>query len=220
MALPTAFARTAQDSSACSHVCGRPGVVSLAAILTGSFRYLGVAPTLRDPTSAEWCSQALGVLAGSSAIEIFLIALRAFRTRKSTDYVAITCLEMVDMTIGLIGGEKEAVLTSVLAVLLGYIFVRRRFPIAALLLAAFLYVALVAPFVTSYREVIRTADGGLPIYSSVGIGVSQLIKGDAPAKPVENTGARFRLIDNLVVITDRTPGDSPTDHSQNCSHPH
>lgn len=184
------------------------GALALAAALSGSYGYLGDEVVLAA-TDVSWYTTPLTILSSLRGAAILVIWVRALESPRMGPLLLAVAIAAVDFAAGFLSGMKEAPVTTFLAVMLAYLFVRRKLPV--LMLAAFSgwFVLFLAPWVASVRNELR-GNGVLTLQE----GLSAMVS--SPFQLTVDSGweiwdslSRFRLIDNVAIIIQKTPSELP-----------
>ncbi len=190
-------------------------VARLATVrFTGSFGYVGAAATLLSTPLP--LGQLLNMV---SMLAIFAIAAAAYQlfSRPSTGrLISLLLLVGIEATVGALGGGKESFVLSMLAVLIPYGALRGRLPLKVILIGAFLFLWLVVPFNTSYRQVVRSERSVLTPSAAVAAApqvLSQVARPNSIQTVLVDSAytllRRIREIDSVAIIRQRTPGIIP-----------
>ena len=190
-------------------------VLIAQALLEGRLGYAGGAE-ITASSDVPVYSQALTVLTALTTASLFGLATRVANERRLGDGLILMAFASVQLVISLLSGLKEDYLTVIIAVGLPFLIRRRRLPLAGISAALLVFIFLVTPFVTTFREEIRTQANRLDLSSSIATGARLLWSGDFlpnrsldSADPTQATVLRVRLIDNLIIIMDKTPATIP-----------
>lgn len=190
-----------------SYVLGLSALV-LSAILSGTYGYLGNA-TVTSANDVSWFTTPLSVLDSLRGVAVLILWVIAFSRPEPMRLLLASAVTTVDLVAGLLSGMKEAAVLTLLAVVLAHLYVRRRFPLLALGAVGSGFVLFLSPFVASLRDVVR-GDGVLTLEEALPVVISGLFQfGSGSAGGPWEAVTRFRLIDNVAIINQKTPTEIP-----------
>jgi hypothetical protein len=184
----------------------------LTILLLGSYGYLGNSTT---PDLGAWYSQPLIIVSAMKGVALFGLAYNVFVQQNARFLTALLPVLAVSLALGLLSGTKEAFITTILSVAVPYLMGRKKLPVLPIVGVALIYVLVVAPIVTSFRQDTITSGGRLDVGTALTVGVERIFSTDGylanQRETEDSTSAltRFRLIDSLVLIKDQTPSDVP-----------
>jgi len=184
------------------------GALILGAVLSGNYGYLGDA-TVTSASDVSWYTQVLAILGSLRGFAILALWVAAFQRTALTRLLWAVAVTAVDLTAGLFSGTKEAPIVTLIAIVLAYIYVKRRLPLLGLIAIGSGFTLVLSPLVTSLRSVLRghdslTLQDALPAVSS-GLLQAKVGAGDDLWLAL----SRFRLIDNMAIINQKTPSEIP-----------
>ena len=189
-------------------------------LLRGGFGYVG------DPSSAvseaKPYAQTLSMFSMLAVYGIAVAAYRAFATKGPSGWATLATLLGIEMIVGALGGGKESFVVCVLAVVIPYGAIRGRLPARVLAIGALLFLLVVLPFNQAYRSTVRNGHEHLTPAQAVAAApeiFSEIVAVDSPDQVLSDSADtllhRVRMIDNVAIITQMTPGAipyrSPTD---------
>ena len=184
------------------------GALVLGALLSGKYGYLGDV-TVASASDVSWYTQVLEILGSLRGFAILALWVTAFQRTAMPPLLLALAVTAVDLTAGLLTGMKEAPIVTLIAVGLGYIFVKRRLPVIGLVVVGAWFTFFLSPLVTSLRSALR-GDGTLTLREAL----PEMASGISQANTGSGDGlwlalARFRLIDNVAIISQKTPSEIP-----------
>jgi len=177
--------------------------------VAGQFGYLGDA-TLVTIASATWYSQPLEIASNLKLAAIFGLSLGAFKEWPARRALSLIPALVIAVPLSLATGMKESFVDIVVAVLIAYVFARRRVRLMPVFLAVVMFVVVVTPFVTQLRLDVRGSEV-LGVDEALERVLSQAQAEDGYFEDVDAVDSglqvlsRLRLVDNLVVIRENTP---------------
>ncbi len=120
----------------------------------------------------------------------------------------------IQILLGVLSGGKQYFLVAVVALAV-VMATRGRFPWRSLLVALVLFVAVVVPFVTSYRHSVRTSRNSLAVSDGI-VTAPEVLRATLNKDPqdqltwsLDYLGLRIREIDMFAVMVQMTPGYYP-----------
>lgn len=187
-------------------------------VLLGGYAYLG-GSDVQDTSQAAGYTQVLVILSYLRTYALFTFSARVALSGALADRICLALLLTAEIVLGLLSGTKESFVIALLAVLIPLVVLRkRRLPWIRIVAASAVFVFFVTPFVTSLREDVRSGGTRLSVEQSLRIGTASLLgggdvgtgetEGGADGQ-VRTVASRLRLVDNQVVIMDRTPEPIP-----------
>jgi len=186
-----------------------------SAVTTGLYGYVGNVES--DVTTASSYQQLLGDLALCAPLAVAAAALQVYRERVPGARVTLTVLFLTDIAFGVVSGNKQTFIVTIMAVAIPYTAARSRghkglLAFTGLALAGLAFLLIVVPFNHSYRSNARNASGTLSISqaldSAPGILGQTIGTGNAAgvlSSSATSMLARIRMIDNAAIIMQRTP---------------
>ncbi len=192
------------------------GFLVFQAVSEGRLGYAGGAD-ITSNSDVPIYAQILTVFTSLSTIALYGLATRLAEEDRMGDRALVLVLGSVQFLIGLLSGRKEEYLMVLIAIGVPFLLRRRRLPFVKLVVALLIFIFVVTPFVTAFRESIRTQEKRLDLTSSIAIGFNMLTSRQffygtertGSADPTQTTVSRVRLIDNLIIIIDKTPTTIP-----------
>jgi hypothetical protein len=186
---------------------------ALTAFLTGSYGYLGDA-SLVTVDSANWYAQPLNIISGLKYVALFGLAARVFILR--LDRLASFLLPTLAfaIAIGMLTGMKESFVTVMVSAGVPFLLGNSRWRIPSILGVVLVFMFVVTPIVGGFRQDVR-GNGALDLGSALSLGVEKVFSADGyllnPSETANgpSTLERVRLIDNVAIIIERTPGKIP-----------
>ncbi|MGR6899880.1 hypothetical protein [Glutamicibacter sp. BSL13] len=182
-------------------------------VLTGQYGYLGSTGAVTSQTAA-WYVQPLIILSAAKYAAISALTISTVGKRiKEASLLLIPVLAIATL-LGILTGMKESFLDVVLAVLLPWIFLKKRIPVFGTIVAGLVFVLVVTPFITQLRgevrgnSVLNVQEGGTYAISQLFSLDSYLAETDS-AESAAQVASRIRLIDNLALIQANTPSSIP-----------
>lgn len=180
-------------------------------IYTNGFGYLADAQT--SVSSFSGLGQVSAILSNMGLYAVVLAAVNYFSTRRQGGLGALVIVATVQVGLGLIQGVKEGVALTSVAIILSYALVRGRLPLKFFVVCVLLFTFVAVPFVTAYRDAVRGGgtDGsiGSAVAAAPGVAAQEIENGQF-SKSYIDLAARLRMIDSLAIVTQRSPGRSPT----------
>lgn len=177
---------------------------------SGRFGYLGDGAAALAAPSAQ--SQLLGTIENLCRFGLLLAALDAFALSRSLRSRAVLgVLLLSEVVLGLFAGSKEAVILTVAAVGLVYVFGRGAIPGWAKILGVFVLLV-VFPINQDYRDSLRDRPGA--VASTTAVDQLQQVLGDTFTSLTPRTvlidsparlARRLREIDNVALVRQKTP---------------
>ncbi|GAA5147581.1 hypothetical protein GCM10023340_20210 [Nocardioides marinquilinus] len=193
--------------------CTGLGATVAQLVLLGNYAYIG-GSDVQSTTQSEGYTQVLVLLTSLRTYALFAAAARFALSGLLADRACLLGLLCTELVIGLLGGTKESFVIALLAVLIPVVTLSgRRIPWAAIVVASAIFVFFVTPFVTSLRADVREGGSRLDAEESIRVGLESLVSGgsavdgtdDGPREQLRTVVSRLRLIDNEIVIIDKTP---------------
>ena len=186
----------------------------LVIILEGRYGYLGDASVVTID-SVSWYTQPLAIVSSMKDVALFGLSVRVYVTRQDSAIKFLLPTLAISLLLGLLSGTKEAFITTLLSAGIPYFLGRSRRRLLAIVLAVIVFVFVVAPTISELRQEVRGGGGSLSIGSALSIGLEQILS-PPPTFGVSDgstnaIGAieRIRLVDNVAIIVDKTPGEIP-----------
>lgn len=193
------------------------GIATAARLATlataGRFGYIGNAGAAF--TGATGYGQVFADLALLAPLAVAAAALQAFRERRKGARVTLVVLFLAELAVGTAAGGKQNFIITVLAVAVPLSAVRFRLPKTALLAAGAVFLLVIVPFNSAYRDAARggpvTLTASQAASEAPGLLRQAAGSGALAAVPasVSYLLVRLRAIDTPAVIMQRTPGQVP-----------
>lgn len=189
------------------------GVTAVAGqiVVEGSYGYLG-GTELSGGSSASALTQPLNILTHLKTVALFGLASRVVMKGLRSDRSLLGAVLASEILLGLLSGLKEEFVTVIVAVAIPFILRSRRLPLIKLTAVVVVFVFVVTPFISTFRDAVRVDGERLDVASSLEAGVQSLTSGNflsdpnhSPSDPAEATASRVRLVDSMIVIRDKTP---------------
>jgi hypothetical protein len=177
---------------------------------TGVFGYVG--GTMASVGKSTGYDQVWGLLSEFGQLAVVAAALRAFRERLPGARVTLTVIFLFNLALDLASGGMESSIITVLAVAIPYSAARRRLPKVALAFSLLIFLIVVMPFTTAYREAVHgpvTLPAAQSVIKAPEILVqATTIRSIATALPssVHLVAQRLALLSSPAIIMQRTPG--------------
>jgi hypothetical protein len=187
-------------------------LVSVA--MTERFGYVGEPSRL--VARAGPLDYSLQLIATCTVFAIAAAAYRAFCDTTRGSRLTLWTLVGLEVVVGALAGGKQYFLLSVLAVLIPYGALRGRLPLRILLAGATMFLLVVVPFNTSYRQVVRGEQSTLSPSAAVGT-APDVLAGVVAGGSVQETLAdssiqmlqRIRMLDSVAIAVQLTPSTIP-----------
>jgi hypothetical protein len=183
----------------------------LKIVFEGGYGYVG-GDTIESSGDVAGYSQFLTIGVFLRTAVVFGFAARWAYSRTISSTLSLLIVFACEVVLGLLFATKESVVIAFLAVVIPMAMTRaRRLPWKLLIAAVLFFVFVVTPLVTALRGDIRQGQTRMDVTSSLRIGIATLTGGDAAdvAEVREQAAgrilSRIRLLDNQVVIMDKTP---------------
>jgi hypothetical protein len=179
-------------------------------LLTGHWGYLGEpGDVLAHPVPYQ---QPLTMVSTAPVFAIAAAAYRRFQGGTPGGAVTLWSLVGLEAAAGALAGGKQAFVVSLLAVLVPYGALRGRLPGRVLLAGAVVYLCVVVPFTTGYRQVVR-GDGevlapGAAVVAAPAV-LRGALRGGSLVDSADLTLRRVRDIDGLAIVVQLTPDVIP-----------
>jgi hypothetical protein len=181
-------------------------------LVGGNFGYLSdVGQLVSSP------SPLLGPLTIFSSFSVFAIALSAndyARRRRRSAVLSFSILLILQSWFGVFSGNKETLALGFVAALLGYGARMRRLPIVPVSAAALLFVFVVMPFNTNYRNAINVGSSRLSPMQALqafwGQGIGSLLtltQNTGEQSPQAQALLRITRIGDVAIIAQKTPSE-------------
>jgi hypothetical protein len=181
--------------------------------LTSHFGYIGDVGA--SVTTASGYSQYLAVAGQCVPLAVMAAAMRAYASRKLEAWLALAVILGAAVVAGAVAGAKESFVVDILALVIPHAIVRRRLPIAAIVVAVFVFLLVIIPFNQAYRTSVRgqvTLSTGQAIATAPAI-ARQVVASDASLAILGESASylaeRIRTIDSPAIIMQRTPSQLP-----------
>lgn len=144
-------------------------------------------------------AQLVGQTANLGSLAVLVAAIACFAFKERPYRVLLLTLVVGQLVIGLAAGSKGATIAPIVSTGLAYIACRRRIPWRAIAIIGVFGVLVVAPANLIYRDYLReaTADGTVTDPAKERLG-------SLPNRIYATVSSRFRLIDHVALIVDRT----------------
>ena len=190
------------------------GVTAADAALGGGFGYIGGRDITQD-SQVGWYTQLLTIGAFLRTAAVFALAARYVTSRRHAVLLTLSVLVLFEVTIGLLGATKESFVIVGLAVAIPIGLLReRRIPVVPLVAGALVFIFFVTPFVTDLRDDVRGSSGRLTTSEALLVGLDRLESSlrspvSGTAESLDQVARRIRLIDNQIVIMQKTPDQFP-----------
>ncbi len=174
---------------------------------------LGTYGYISDPAavaSGASFNQLLGVVGTIGNFVVIATAVSYYATSEPRLLRLLVLFVTIEMTIGIVGGNKRTSLLPLLFVFGAYVLARRRLPLIAVAMVTFFFFVFVIPMNLSYREGVRAQS--LAPSEALEAAVSAPLELELTAI-AENArdyiSTRFRSIDSVALIVDQTPSTFP-----------
>jgi hypothetical protein len=184
------------------------------ATISGRYGYLGDPSGLVNQPTAY--AMPLDIVSQLSVFAIAAAAYRAFDPANRGGKITLWTLVTIEAVVGAAAGGKQSFIIAMLAVLVPYGARRGHLPLRILLPGLFLYLWLVIPFNTEYRQVVRSKNNVLSPAAAVAGAPKVLGTILVPQAPLtalsQSVNAllhRARNIDNTAIIVQMTPAVIP-----------
>ncbi|TFD17785.1 hypothetical protein [Cryobacterium sp. TMT2-23] len=181
---------------------------------TGQYGYLGDGPQV-SVDSAVWYAQPLVIASSMKFVALFGLSSRVFILRKDRFTSFLLPLLAVTVGLGLLAGAKENFVIALVSVGVPYLLSGARWRMASIIGMLLVFLFVVTPIVTAFRQDVRNSSGALDVQSAIALGVDKIFSsGSYLSEGTGSAGARstverIRLIDNLALIIGRTPSEIP-----------
>jgi len=184
------------------------GALILGAVMSGNYGYLGDA-TVTSAADVSWYTQGLVILSSLRGFAIMALWVAMIQRNTTLRVLLAVAVTAVDLTAGLLSGMKEAPLITLIAIVLAYMYAKRRLPLLALIAIGSGFTLFLNPLVTSLRRVVRD-NGSLPLQDALSAASSKLLQAKVGSgDDFRLAVSRFRLIDNMAIINQKTPSEIP-----------
>jgi hypothetical protein len=169
----------------------------------GSFGYISDPLVIARIAPA---AQALALLATVSGLVVLATALLVFGTRDKRYGGPLVVFVLIQMSFGILSGNKTIVLTPLLFLLLAYISTGRGVPLIGLVSTAVVLFVLIIPLNSAYRAEVRSE--ALPPGAALSLALKTGLSGDPRVIATDTRDyifTRFRSIDSIALIRSNTP---------------
>ena len=175
--------------------------------VTGRFGYLAGASSV---STVSGFAGLLGALSLCAPLGIAAAALQVFREGLSRARVTLTVLLLAEVAFGAAAGGKQSYVIAVLAIMIPFSAARRRLPKVMVAVVLLIFLVVVIPFNSAYRQASHRGSLSPGQVLSVAPGIfQQTVAGNVASVFPESLGylaQRIREIDNPAIILQRTPG--------------
>ena len=185
---------------------------ALTVSISGSYGYLGNS-SITTSSDVSWYTQPLLILSGLKPIALFGLAVRVFITKRDKVMTFLVPTLLFALGLSLLTGMKETFVATMVSVAIPFFLGDVKWRLVSIAAAVLVFVFIVTPTITGFREDIRGGSGRLDVMSSLSLGVQKIFAFDEYLTRPGNSGdgsstiARIRLIDNLTLIMDKTPDE-------------
>jgi len=189
------------------------GIVTLLtnAVTTNRFGYAGDASS--EVSTASGYAGILGALNFCAPLAVAVAAVQVFCERRVAARITLVVLSMAQFALGVMLGNKESYIVTVLAVVIPFCASRRRLPKASLIVILVVFLLVVIPFNQAYRSAARQGSATLTAGQAVAAAPEilwQTVTGQGVVAgltdSIDYLAQRICEIDGPAIVVQRTPG--------------